>query len=182
MLAFLCCEILKAVKDYGFRHRHFSGITPHTAHTLLDANSHGAGAKTTNPMTSEGQRENFTPSTYVLFMLGFLEQSLIFDIYTTENNMGEYGNMGEVNSWFSFMRKHFPTGSSKVGMLSRSASQKKKGIYLMLSSLIISLDVHMRRPAVLIHWTQLGLLEQTVAFNMLIGEFASAGQRVFPGT
>lgn len=46
----------------------------------------------------------------------------------------------------------------------------------MLSSLIISLDVHMRRPAVLIHWTQLGLLEQTVAFNMLIGEFASAGQ------
>lgn len=30
--------------------------------------------------------------------------------------------MKEVNSWFSFMRKHFPTGSSKLGMLSRSAN------------------------------------------------------------
>lgn len=68
-----------------FRRRHFSGITPHTARTLLDANSHGAGAKATNPVISAGQGENFTPSTYVLFMSGFLEQSLIFHIYTKEN-------------------------------------------------------------------------------------------------
>lgn len=68
------------MKDYGF-----SGITPHTARTLLDANSHGAAAKTTNPMTSEGQCENFTPSTYVLFMARLLEKSLLDLIYTTEN-------------------------------------------------------------------------------------------------
>lgn len=80
MLAFLCCESLKAVKDYGFRRRHFSRITPHSPRTLLDANSHGAGAKATNPVTSEGQRENFTPSTHGLFMAAFLEPSLIFDV------------------------------------------------------------------------------------------------------
>lgn len=27
---------------------------PHTARTLFNANSHGAGAKATNPVTSEG--------------------------------------------------------------------------------------------------------------------------------
>lgn len=68
MLAFLCCESLKAAKDYGLRRRHFSGITPHTARTPLDARSHGDGAKTTNPVTSEGRGENFAPSTYVLFL------------------------------------------------------------------------------------------------------------------
>lgn len=86
MLAFLPCESLKAAKDYGLRRRHFSGITPHSARTLLDASSHGAGAKsTTKPVTSEGRGENFTPSTYVLFLLGALEQSPICHIYTTED-------------------------------------------------------------------------------------------------
>lgn len=35
------------------------------------------------------------------------------------------------------------------------------------SMLLISVDVPMSLPAVLIRWTQLGLLEQTLAFNML---------------
>lgn len=42
--------------------------------------------------------------------------------------------MREVNIWFFFIRKHFPTGSSKVGMLSRSASQKKEFLFVALTS------------------------------------------------
>lgn len=75
--------------------------------------------------------------------------------------------MREVNIWFFFIRKHFPTGSSKVGMLSHSASQKRNFCLLLSPPMqLISLHVHIRRPAVLIHRTQLRLLEETVDFNM----------------
>lgn len=92
MLPFVCCESRKAAKDYGFKCRHFLRITPHTARTIPDANSHGASAKSTNSVTSNGQHNDFTPSMKCFVMSRFLELrarlGLVFDIYTTEYSRG----------------------------------------------------------------------------------------------